>query len=45
MMASISTYIFVKYLGVFYLSVFLVGIGDTVMEKVGIMFRETISKK
>lgn len=40
-----STYIFIKYLGVFSLSVILVGTVDTVVKKVSIMFSETISKK
>lgn len=40
-----STYVFVKYLSIFYLSVTLVGTGDTVVKKVVIMLTETISKK
>lgn len=40
-----STYIFVRYLSIFYLSVTLVGTGDTVVKKVVIMFTETISRK
>lgn len=39
-----STYIFIKYLGVFSLSVTLIGTVDTVV-KVSIMFSEAISKK
>lgn len=39
-----STYIFIKYLGAFFLSVTLIGTVDTVV-KVSIMFSEAISKK
>lgn len=39
-----STYVFVKYLGVFCLSFTLVGTEDTVVKKMDTMFSETISK-